>query len=350
MSKMVTNSQSINQLIENHLKPIVKKVDEEALYAKDYLYALAHEGYFVRGNKTEEELLLDEANIIYETAKVCLTTAFCAWCHLAALTYLRKTDNAFLHETLLPKLEAGEVLGATGLSNPMKYYSGLEDLHLKAEAVEGGYVINGVLPAVSNMQPEHFFGAIAKLPDREVMVILQGNTDGIELKEKVGFAGVNGSATYSIRFANVFVPTARVISENAKEFCDLIRPTFIYYQIPIGFGVMTASAEGIQKIKNKQNGCNEYLSQDADSITVQVEAYQTRLNQLTSNLMLKDVVALRLDTVYATLNATQANMLHNGSPGYVEGSVPYRKLREAYFFANLTPTVRHLEKLSVNLK
>ena len=39
-------------------------------------------------------------------------------------------------------------------------------------------------------------------------------------------------------------------------------------------------------------------------------------------------------------------MIHNGAGGYVEGSVPYRKLREAYFFANLTPTVRQLEKMS----
>lgn len=43
-------------------------------------------------------------------------------------------------------------------------------------------------------------------------------------------------------------------------------------------------------------------------------------------------------------------MLHNGSPGYVEGCVPYGKLRESYFFANITPTVRHLEKLCAVLK
>ncbi|WP_371683801.1 hypothetical protein [Rummeliibacillus sp. TYF005] len=38
-------------------------------------------------------------------------------------------------------------------------------------------------------------------------------------------------------------------------------------------------------------------------------------------------------------------MLHNGSAGYVNGSAPSRKLREAYFFANLTPTFRQLEKM-----
>lgn len=346
---MVTYDQTIAELIDTHLKPIVKQVDEKALYAKDYIYALAKEGYFKRGDKTKEEFLLSESQIIYETAKVCMTTAFCLWCHAAALTYLRNTKNEQLQQALLPKLEAGEIIGATGLSNPMKYFSGLEDLHLKAEAVEGGYIVNGVLPAVSNMLPNHYFGAIAKVATGEVMFVAEGTTAGIEMKEKVGFAGVNGSATYAIRFTDVFIPNEQIISEDAKAFCDTIRPTFIYYQIPIGLGVIAASAEGVAKIKGKQNGCNAFLQHDADKLKAEENELFERFKQLTTSLNLKDIVNLRLDAVYATLNATQANMLHNGSAGYVEGSVPYRKLRESYFFANLTPTVRHLEKLRANL-
>ncbi|MFE4240605.1 hypothetical protein [Peribacillus butanolivorans] len=38
-------------------------------------------------------------------------------------------------------------------------------------------------------------------------------------------------------------------------------------------------------------------------------------------------------------------MMHNGSAGYLKDSAPSRRLREAYFFANLTPTVKHLEKV-----
>ncbi len=57
-----------------------------------------------------------------------------------------------------------------------------------------------------------------------------------------------------------------------------------------------------------------------------------------------------MQTVYDTLEAVQANMIHNGAAGYVAGSVASRKLREAYFFANLTPTVRHLEKLKASFQ
>ena len=45
------------------------------------------------------------------------------------------------------------------------------------------------------------------------------------------------------------------------------------------------------------------------------------------------------------VEAVQASMLHNGSAGYLKDSAPSRRLREAYFYANLTPTVKHLEKV-----
>lgn len=42
-------------------------------------------------------------------------------------------------------------------------------------------------------------------------------------------------------------------------------------------------------------------------------------------------------------------MLHNGSAGYLKKSDPSRRLREIYFFANLTPTVKQLEKMRKNI-
>jgi len=55
----------------------------------------------------------------------------------------------------------GETLGGTGLSNPMKSFAQIEALLLKATPVEGGYLVNGTLPWVSNLAPDHYFGAIA---------------------------------------------------------------------------------------------------------------------------------------------------------------------------------------------
>lgn len=345
---MAVDEVVLQALIEEKLKPFVKKIDEEAYYAEDFLLELGKAGLFASTQKDEQTILLDELTIVQETAKVCMTTAFCLWCHLAALTYIRKTDNEPLRAKILPLLERGEVLGATGLSNPMKFYAGLEKLHLTAQRIDGGYVINGILPAVSNLGANHWFGAIAHNGEQEVMVFVNTDHEHITLKEKNHFLGVNGSATYTCKFDNVFVGDGYVVAQEASTFVDSIRPTFVLYQIPLGFGVVAAAIEGIEKVKTKQNGCNEYLQVQADELKEKLQYLQELLQALvqSGDVTLQAICQIRLQGVYQTLAAVQANMLHNGSAGYIAGSTPSRKLREAYFLANLTPTVRQLEKMT----
>jgi alkylation response protein AidB-like acyl-CoA dehydrogenase len=346
---MAVDIEGLRKIIDEELSPIVRKVDTDAVYADQYIYALGKAGFFSSHNKEKASYLIDELTVVNETAKVCMTTAFCIWCHLASLTYLRQCDNDYLKQNVLPQLENGDMLGATGLSNPMKFYAGLEKLHLQAERVEGGYIINGVLPAVSNLGDNHWFGALASVTDdEEVMVLVSSKAEGLVMKEKTKFVGVNGSATYTCRFTNVFIPEAQIIAENARTFVDQIRPTFILYQIPLGLGVTAAAADGIEKVKSKQNGCNAYLTVQAEQLRTRNAEIEEKLQAIVQQdpLHLSDIVNVRLEAVYHTLEAVQANMLHNGAAGYVDGSVPYRKLREAYFFANLTPTVRQLEKMT----
>lgn len=351
MNRGIVEKSLLENIIEEELKPYVKKIDTEAFYARNYLIRLGKAGYFKSDGKTEEEYILEEMRLVEVTSKVCMTTAFCLWCHLAGLTYVRNTKNKELKNKFLPLFENGELLAATGLSNPMKYYAGLENLHLNAEETEGGYILSGVLPAVSNLGDNHWFGTIANVNDhKRVMFLVPCNANGLKLKEKVGYLGVNGSATYSCQFNNVFIPNDLVISENADEFCELIRPTFILYQIPLGIGVIKASIDSINKVSSRQNSCNQFLRKQADDIDVAAQQIEAKTEQIFKGKSIhwKEVAKIRLETAYLTLEATQAGMLHNGSAGYLQNCAPSRRLREAFFFANLTPTIKHLEKVLSN--
>lgn len=351
MTKSLVEKPLLESIIEQKLKPFVKKIDTEAYYARDYLLELGKEGFFRSEGKTETEYLIKEMKLVEETAKVCMTTAFCLWCHLAGLTYIRNTNNSTIKNRLLPLFENGELLAATGLSNPMKYYAGLEKLHLRAEETDGGYILSGVLPAVSNLEESHWFGTIASVSEsKRVMFLVPCNAKGLKLKEKAGFLGVNGSATYACQFDQVFIPNEYVLAENADEFVELIRPKFILYQIPLGIGIMKASTDSIHKVKSRQNGCNQFLPTQASDIEETIHQIEVKLEQLLKkeSLHWKEIAKIRLETAYSTLEATQASMLHNGSAGYLQCCDPSRRLREAYFFANLTPTIKHLEKVLSN--
>jgi len=341
---------TLQELLYKQLKPLVKKIDVNAYYPREYLESLGKHGFFLSTGLPATDVLIREMKLVEETAKVCMTTAFTIWCHLAALTYLRTCENTYLKNLLLPLLENGKVLGATGLSNPMKSYAGLESLRLKAERVSEGFVINGHLPSVSNLGQNHWFGIVASVHEKkQVMAFVPCNIQGLELKGKQEYLGLNGSATYSCTFNEVFIPDQWIISKQADEFVKKIRPKFVMYQIPLGLGVTDASIQSMKKIQNKQNGCNQYLPIQPDELENELISIREKTFHLIQNSDLtqhwEDLLKIRLNIAYLTLKAVHGAMLHHGGAGYFQQCDPSRRLRESYFLVNLTPTVKHLEKL-----
>ncbi|WP_245831838.1 acyl-CoA dehydrogenase family protein [Oceanobacillus senegalensis] len=347
--------QLLDSIIKENLKPFVKKIDLESYYAKDYISNLGEKGLFNSIDHSFVETLEREALTVEKTSESCMTTGFNLWCHLAALTYLRHTNNEYLRSELLTKLEKGEILGGTGLSNPMKYFSGLEPLHLRAVRTDGGYVINGNLGAVSNLHDDHWFGVIASVGgEQEMMAFVPCYAKGLTLKEQVNYIGVNGSATYACKFKDVFVPDYWIISSNARSFTDMIRPIFVLYQIPLGLGVISASIQSMKKAPKKQGAINRFLDVQPEYIEEKYHSLKGMLisliegNELQNQL--KELIRLRLEVDYLIMEAVHGDMLHYGGAAYLQKSHPSRRLRESYFLLNLTPTVKHLKKMLVDWK
>ncbi|WP_156418783.1 acyl-CoA dehydrogenase family protein [Lentibacillus amyloliquefaciens] len=345
-----TEIEALPLYLQEELKPLVRKIDAEHYYPKDFLSSLGIKGYYASDSLEEKDVSLREFQLLEEVSKVCMTTGFVLWCHLAALTYVRYSHNQYLTEEILPKLEDGTVLAGTGLSNPMKFYAEVERLHLKAERTEGGYILSGALPSVSNLAEGHWFGAVAEAENgRRVMLFISCDADGLSLKAKNNYMGINGSATYACRFNDCFIPDEWVISEDADTFIEQIRPIFLMYQIPLGLGVTDASIQSIQKARNKQAGCNHYLPVQADELENELMTQRQNIFQYiesnTGELEWQPLVQFRLDMTYLTLKAANASMIHSGGAGYMNVSNPARRLRETYFLVNLTPTVKHLEKI-----
>ncbi|RXT13671.1 acyl-CoA dehydrogenase family protein [Ammoniphilus sp. CFH 90114] len=340
----------LEDLIDEQLKPIVKKIDAEGFYSREFLVALGKLGFFSSKGFSEKEIVLREIKLVEGIAKVCMTTAFNVWCHLAALTFVRNCDNSYIKNEVLPLLENGERLGGTGLSNAMKYYAGLESLHLKATRLEGGYILSGQLPSVSNLGPDHCFGIIASVhKDQRIMALVPCHSEGLKRKEQQEYLALNGSATFSCLFEDVFIPNEWIIAKHADDYVQKIRSTFVLYQISLGLGVTEASIQCIQKAGNKPGGCNEYLNVQPDELIAELEMLRDQTLALVDDsdsiTQWRRVLKARLDMVHLTSKAVHESMLHQGGTAYLQHSDPSRRLRESYFLANLTPTVKHLGKM-----
>ena len=107
-------------------------------------------------------------------------------------------------------LRCGEALGGTALSNPMKTFFGIEAIRLKGKRVDGGYVVKGLLPFVSNLGDDHYFGAIFEVdePERLVMAIVPCASAGLTLAANTKFVALDGTRTFSVQLRDVFVPDA----------------------------------------------------------------------------------------------------------------------------------------------
>lgn len=340
----------LNQIIHDHIKPFIKKIDEEAYYPKDFLRAVGNAGFFKSKDLIKEYVNCKEINLIEEVAKHCMTSAFILWCHLAALATVKLSNNPFIKYELLPLLESGDVIGATGLSNALKYYGGLESIRLKAERTDGGYILTGSLPSVSNLDHDHWFVILASLNQQQrVLCVIPVKIKGLVLESKINYVGLNGSATYSCSFQNVFVPDKLIITEAPDEIIPIVRQTFVLYQIPLGIGVSKASISSIVKRHSKNYEANKHLKPQPKELIDELQYISKKTYEHTkssqTNLISKDILLTRLEIAKLALKVTNAEMLYSGGQAFLQGNDSFRRLREAFFLANLSPTIRQLETL-----
>lgn len=349
--------QNVAAICEKQLRPAVRQIDEEGVYPEEVMRNFGDAGLYsqhLTGQGTSNEIdmpLAIEAMALvgYE----CLSTAFCVWCHDACGWYLEKTTNTALKEKLVGEIASGKSLGATGLSNPMKFYSGIETLRVTGKRVDGGYVVNGSLPWVSNLGDEHYFGVVfntADDPEHRVMAIVRCDHPGVELCDGGRFIALEGSATYATRFKECMIPDELILADPADDYINAIRPGFVLMQVGMGIGVVRACADLMRKQDKTLHHVNQFLPQSADDLQEDAEALLDRTKQLaatpheTDREFLIQALQARLDTGELCLAASQACMLNGGARAYMEGSLHFRKLREAYFVGVVTPAIKHLRK------
>jgi hypothetical protein len=84
----------------------------------------------------------------------------------SSFNILAASNNTYLQNKILPAVLKGEIAGATGLSNAMKYLGGIEELRLQAKIEGENVTVNGFLPWASNLDSNgEFIVAVAAQTD-----------------------------------------------------------------------------------------------------------------------------------------------------------------------------------------
>jgi alkylation response protein AidB-like acyl-CoA dehydrogenase len=289
-----------------------------------------------------------------EAAKVCGATGFMMWCQCVAGLYMQASGNPGLTGERLARHVRGETLGGTGLSNPMKSFAQIEALLLKATPVDGGYVVNGTLPWVSNLAPNHYFGAIASVQAdgaaREMMFMLRCDAPGVTLKTCPEFSGMEGTGTFSVQCKDLFVGSEDIVADPAKPTIARIRGGFVLLQCGIAAGIIQGAIDSMWAVEAQLGHVNQFLEDRPAELQAEFDALAARILKLaetpfdTSTDYFIDVLDARAHGAELGLRAANSALMHQGARGYLMSSEVQRRVREAQFVAIVTPAIKHLRK------
>jgi len=345
---------AVRTLAQGPLAARAQAIDEGA-YPEDLLTQLAAMGamgaHIDRPGKPGNYMATIAA--MAEAGKVCGATAFMMWCQSVCALYMDASANPALTGERLSAHLAGAGLGGTGLSNPMKSFAQIESFLLKATPTDGGYLVNGTLPWVSNLAGNHYFGAIASVVGangQEVMFILKCDAPGVMLKGCPKFSGMEGTGTYAVQCKDLFIGADDIVADPARPFIRNIRAAFVMLQCGIAAGIIQGAIDSMWAVEDQLGHVNQFLDDRPDQLQAELDDLLARVTELaktpydSSNEFFIDVLNARIDGGELCMRAANSALMHQGARGYLMQSDVQRRVREAQFVAIVTPAIKHLRK------
>jgi alkylation response protein AidB-like acyl-CoA dehydrogenase len=278
-----------------------------------------------------------------------LAAGLVLWGHRTYIEYILQSPNVGLRQRLLPELLDGCLAGATGLSNAMKFLSGLEELRIHARQAGEEYTLNGNLAWVTNLPLEGFHVAVAVArPDGKGAFIasLASEDAGVFRSPDLDLLALRSTNTAAVTFSNTKITEERIIHPDAEQWLPWVRPAFLGLQIGMSIGL---AWRALSEARNAAGAERQILHKPIADLSDALSEQERALYQgLKSGLFLKDPAPLfRLRIAFADIVAEALALeLHaTGGAAYLSktGRGFARRWREAAFIPLITPTLVQLK-------
>ncbi|QJD89263.1 acyl-CoA/acyl-ACP dehydrogenase [Duganella dendranthematis] len=331
-------------------------LDQSESLSDEVMPALAAHGSFragvplaLGGEPGEYGDVRDAILGIADVARYSVTAAFVYWGQRSFIEYLLQSSNTALRDRLLPSLLDGSLAGATGLSNAMKFLSGMEPLSVQGTADGDGWRLNGKLAWITNLRPQRFVAAAAVAPvdgSTPLVTMFASGDDGVQRSDNLQLIAMRGSHTAAVRLENVAAPADYVIAAQAPEWLARVRPAFLGMQCGMSIGLATASLDKASQVAAAARG----------QLGEQIAAAQQALAALTAQLL--DGVAdgrfvtaapsmfkLRIALADLVQQAVTLELQAKGGHAYLvqEEDGFARRWRESAFIPVITPSITQLQ-------
>lgn len=287
---------------------------------------------------------------IAAVAERSLSAAFMYWGQRAFIEFLVHSPNAGLRERWLPALLAGRHAGATGLSNAMKFLSGIEGLQVQARATTaGGWTLDGRVPWATNLRPAGFLVAVAVAAGEGgalMVAALPHDRAGLRRSADLDLVGLRGSHTAALDLTEVALAPDDLLHPEARQFLPRLRPAFLSMQCALSVGLARSA---LREAGRAADGARAVLQPAVQAAGQALdEAVQALQEGLAAGAFLTrpaDLFRLRLRLADLVQQAVLLELQAAGGRGYHrDRALPVaRHWREAAFIPVITPSVVQLQ-------
>jgi alkylation response protein AidB-like acyl-CoA dehydrogenase len=290
----------------------------------------------------------DAAAAIAALAEHSMTAAFVLWSQRTFTEYLLQSPNAALRERLLPALLGGTLAGATGLSNAMKFLSGLEELTIEAAPSDAddanGWQLDGRLAWVTNLRPEGYVvaAAVARGAAQPASIFaIPHDAAGVTRSADLDLIALRGSNTAALRLDAVPLDAQWLLHGGAQAFCACVRPAFLVMQCGMPLGVARRSlAEAVRTV----GAARGILAAEIETTSATLETLAARLAAGFADGAFharpEQLFELRIELTALAGAAINLELQASGGRGYLRGlGLGFeRRWLEAAFAPIVTPS------------
>ncbi|OLZ59672.1 acyl-CoA dehydrogenase family protein [Amycolatopsis keratiniphila] len=316
MTDLVTRAQA---LADDLLFPAATEVDLKGEVPSSHFDALAAEGFY--GLAAPKEAggpgadLPTIVQVLETLAGGCLSTMFTWIQHHGLVAALTTADNAELRDRYLPRLVSGELKAGAAFAAVIP-----TPPRLRAERVEGGYLLDGEAPFVSGWGVIDLLQLCARDGDTVVSAIIDP-VAGEQLEARpLDLVAAQGTATVHLVFTRYFLPDDRVYGKIAHA--DFVAGNTFASRLngcaPLG---LAARAARLIEELGKPGV--------AAGIRAEIDVVRGRLDAALADP--PSLPAARAAGAELAFRAAGALVAANGSTSVLAGRHPQRLVREATF-------------------
>ncbi len=290
----------------------------------------------------------DAVESIAEVASHSLAAAFVFWGQRAFIEYLLHSPNTILRDHLLPSLLSGELAGATGLSNAMKFLSGIESLQLRARDQGDGWCLDGRLHWVTNLRKSGF--VVAAAIEREeggapFVLAMPDALGGLQRSDDLQLMGLQSSNTAALDFKQVEVSRDWLLHDDARVFLPAVRPAFLGLQCGMSIGLARQALNEVDgHLQDTRSILREPLLEQRHNLEQTVEALRDGLHDGRFLAQPGALFQIRINLAESVAQAVQLELQASGGKAYLNehGSGFARRWRESAFVPIVTPSLVQL--------